>query len=90
MSRREFIVLVGGAATAWSTAARAQQSGQIRRIGVLQGLLPSDPEYQRRTTQLTEGLRDLGWIEGQNFVFEFRYPEGRFERLAELADEVIE
>ena len=91
MRRRDFVTLIGGgAAAAWPFAARAQHSGQMRRIGVLQGLLPSDAEYQRRITQLTEGLRDLGWTEGQNFVFEFRYPEGQFERLPALADELVQ
>jgi len=89
MRRRDFIALVSGAAAAWPLAAHAQ-SERVRRIGVLQGLAPGDPEYQRRIGQLTDGLRDLGWVEGRNFVFEFRYPEGNLERLPALAAELVQ
>jgi putative ABC transport system substrate-binding protein len=88
MRRRDFINLIGGAA-AWPLAARAQQPERMRRIGVLQGLAPNDPEYKRRVGGLTQGLQELGWIEGRNIAFEFRYPEGRLDRIPAYAAELV-
>ena len=85
MSRREFISLLGGAA-AWPLAARAQQSGRIVRIGNLSTANPrSAPFYQ----SFERRLRDLGHIEGQNIVFEYRNAEGEVDRLPDLAAELV-
>ena len=70
MKRREFITLLGGAAT-WPLAARAQQGERMRRIGILQGLAENDPEWQRRLAAFKQGLQELGWTEGRNVAFEF-------------------
>jgi putative ABC transport system substrate-binding protein len=72
MRRRDFITLVGGAATAWSLAARAQTK-RTRRIGVLMGLVANDPEAQSRVDAFESGLRELGWIKGHNLSIEYRW-----------------
>src|SRR5437660_7760773 len=85
MKRREFITLVGSAA-AWPLTARAQPS-KVARIGVLYiGLADSD-SFKR---ELREGLRELGYVEGQNIAFEFRSAEGKLDRLPELASELVQ
>jgi putative tryptophan/tyrosine transport system substrate-binding protein len=87
--RREFIALLGGAVAGWPLAVGAQQRDRVRKIGVLQGLAPTDPEYTRRIGALTQGLQELGWVEGRNIEFEFRYPEEKLDRLPELAAELV-
>src|SRR6266446_228617 len=72
MKRREFITLLGGAA-AWPLAVRAQQPERMRRIGVLMGLVASDPEAQSRVVAFENGLRELGWIKGRNLSIEYRW-----------------
>src|SRR6516165_1390593 len=86
MTRREFITLLGGAA-AWPLAARAQQAGKIRTIGILSA--GSFGPTVLSVAVLPDALRALGWIEGKNFVFERRYAENRVERLPELAAELV-
>jgi ABC-type uncharacterized transport system substrate-binding protein len=71
MKRREFITLLGGAA-AWPLAARAQAK-QMRRIGVLMGLVANDPEAQSRIAALESSLRELGWVKGPNLSIEYRW-----------------
>jgi putative ABC transport system substrate-binding protein len=84
MRRRKFISLLGGA-TAWPLSVRAQQS-KIYRIGVLYiGL--ADAELFKK--ELREGLRELGYVEGQNIAFEFRSAEGKLDQLPELASELV-
>jgi putative ABC transport system substrate-binding protein len=86
MRRREFITLLGGAAAvSWPLAARAQQS-KIARIGALY-IGTADAESFKR--ELREGLRELGYIEGQNIAFEFRSAEGQLDRLPALAAELV-
>jgi len=89
MRRREFITLLGGAAAAWPLAARAQQSGRMRRIGVLQILAAGDPEWQIRFAAFKQGLQELGWLDERNFTFEFRNADGRLDRLPALAAELV-
>jgi putative ABC transport system substrate-binding protein len=86
MRRREFITLLGGAAAAWPLAARAQQAGKIRTIGLLS---PASRSPSTGSTALFDALAELGWIEGKNVVFERRYAENRLERLPELAAELV-
>ena len=85
MKRREFITLLGGAAAAWPLAARAQQS-KVARIGALY-IGTADAESFKK--ELREGLRELGYVEGQNIAFEFRSAEGKLDRLPELAAELV-
>jgi|HubBroStandDraft_3_1064219.scaffolds.fasta_scaffold929652_1 putative tryptophan/tyrosine transport system substrate-binding protein len=61
--RREFVTLLGSA-TAWPLAARAQQSGRVRRIGVLWAFAENDEAYQPYLSAFIQRVRDLGWIDG--------------------------
>jgi putative ABC transport system substrate-binding protein len=71
--RREFIILLGGAALAWPLAARAQQPDRVRRIGVLMAFAESDPEAQAWVAAFREGLQKLGWAEGRNIRIDTRW-----------------
>ena len=84
MRRRQFITLLGGAA-AWPLAARAQQAGKIRAIGLLSPASRSPSVVPA----LFDALAELGWIEEKNLVVERRYAENRLERLPELAAELV-
>ncbi len=85
MRRRDFIALLGGAAV-WPLAARAQQGGKVYRIGFFSAGAANTPHLR---AAFVETLRKLGWIEGKNVVFEYRYAENRLERLPELAEELV-
>ena len=86
MNRREFITLVGGA-TAWPWAARAQQAGKLPTIGYL-GANTASAQSQW-TAAFAQRLRELGWIEGRTVAIEYRWGEGRSERMAEIATEFV-
>jgi putative tryptophan/tyrosine transport system substrate-binding protein len=85
MKRRTFITLLGGAAAAWPLAARAQQGGKKYVVGRFNAGSASDP----LTDVFTEALRELGWVEGENVVFERRYAENQLERLPEMAADLV-
>jgi putative ABC transport system substrate-binding protein len=89
MKRREFITLLGGAAAAWPVAARAEQPGEIRRIGVLQGLAANDPEGQDRFEALFHALQQLGWTDGRNIQIVHRFTDGDFQRARAYAAELV-
>ena len=72
--RRDFITLLGGAATAWPLAARAQQGDRVRRIAVLMAGDENDPEGKRRLSAFTQALADLGWSDGRNLRMDLRRP----------------
>ena len=72
MRRREFIRLLSGGAAAWPPAARAQQPGEMRRIGVMMGFVESDREAQEWVAGFREGLQKLGWAEGRNIRIDIR------------------
>ena len=80
--RREFITLLGSMA-AWPLAARAQQAGKAPRIGFLG--LSSPSTFASRLEGFRLGLRDFGYVEGTSITIEYRWAEGRYERLPELA-----
>ena len=84
LKRREFITLVGGAAT-WPLAARAQQP-KAATIGIL---VHSAPGWQQFWQSFPAALRDLGYIEGNDIQFEFRSDQGQMSRLPELAAELV-
>ena len=86
MRRRQFITLVGGAA-AWPLAARAQQPAKIPRVGLLSTFSPSETRPWHQA--LRQGLRDLGWVEGENISIEYRYAEGRLDRLPAIATDLV-
>jgi putative ABC transport system substrate-binding protein len=86
LGRREFITLVGGAAAS-PLAARAQQGGKIARIGFLGA--NSASSWASRLEAFRLGLRDHGLVEGKNIVFEFRWAEEKYDRLPELAAELV-
>jgi putative tryptophan/tyrosine transport system substrate-binding protein len=73
MRRRELITLFGGAA-AWPLAVRAQQPGDMRRIGVLMGYAETDPAAQAQVAALRQELQKLGWDEGRNLRIDVRFP----------------
>jgi putative ABC transport system substrate-binding protein len=85
MKRREFITLLGGAAAAWPIAVHAEQRGKVQRLGVL---LFSNPQTDPQMDVLHRGLRDLGYDDQNLFIF-YRYAEGKPERLADLAAELL-
>jgi putative ABC transport system substrate-binding protein len=89
MKRRTFMTLLPGA-LAWPIAGWAQQGERTRRIGILQGLAAGDPEWQRRFTAFKQGLQELGWSEGRNIAFEFRFADNKPERLPALAAELAQ
>src|SRR5688572_7971481 len=72
MKRREFIAALGGAA-AWPRSLFAQQAERLRRIAVLMGYGEGDADAHARITVLRRALQDLGWIEGRNAQFEYRF-----------------
>jgi ABC-type uncharacterized transport system substrate-binding protein len=73
MRRRDIIKVIGSGTVAWPLAARAQQSGRMRRIGVLMAHAESDPEFHAYLAAFREGLQKLGWTEGRNVHTEFRW-----------------
>jgi putative tryptophan/tyrosine transport system substrate-binding protein len=87
MRRREFIALGGGTAVMWPLAVRAQQVGRVYRIGILE-TIPAT-ENAANLDALRKGLRDLGYIEGQNLLFEYQSADGRAERFPALASELV-
>src|SRR4029453_9368435 len=86
MQRRDFITLLGRAAVAWPLAAYAQQAVKRYRIGILSPELPP-PGF---LDAFRQGLRELGYVEGQDITFEVRNAEGYSQRLAALANHLVE
>ena len=87
MRRREFITLLGGAAVSWPLAARAQQPAKPARLGYI-WIGPKDSEHSTRDG-LRQGLRDLGYMEGRDYVLEERYAESRPDRLPGIIAELL-
>ena len=77
MRRRDFIRVIAGPVAAWPLAARAQQPAKIPRIGII--------DDTSRWNAFRSGLRELGYLEGENIAFDYAYGEGVPERLAEAA-----
>ena len=87
MKRREFITLLGGAAAAWPLAAHAQQAKSIPRIGFLGAGTPST--WKPWVAAFVQRLRELGWVDGRTVAIDYRWAEGRSERYAEFAAELV-
>jgi putative tryptophan/tyrosine transport system substrate-binding protein len=73
LRRREFIALLAGVASAWPLTARAQQPGPMRRVGVLMNGVATDPVRQSYVDAFIQGMRQLGWTEGQNLRIDTRF-----------------
>src|ERR1700754_3553526 len=86
MRRRHFIRLLGGAAAVWPLAARAQQSG-IPTVGFLG--TGSSSGWHPWIVSFVQRLNELGWIDGRTITIEYRWAEGRRERIAEIAGEFV-
>ena len=80
LKRREFITLLGGVAT-WPLGVRAQEGGQMCRVGVLSNVEESDPEAQSMIAALHQTLRELGWVDGRNIRFDHRWAAGNPARI---------
>jgi putative ABC transport system substrate-binding protein len=89
MRRRDFITLFGGAAAMWPFAADAQQPREMHRIGVLWHGANAEQEAIYLAA-LRQGLRDFGYVEGQNIVLEMRFPAEQYERFFVLAAELAQ
>ena len=88
MQRRQFIALLGGAAT-WPLAARAQQDQRVRRIGVLSALAEDDPESVARRPAFEQALKALNWTNGNNLRVDYRWAASDPERIRKLVAEII-
>jgi putative tryptophan/tyrosine transport system substrate-binding protein len=88
IGRRKFLASLGGAAAAWSLAARAQEAERARRVGVLIPLAPDDPEVAARKPVFEQSLRQLGWTVGSNLSIEYRLAGGDAESIRRHAAEL--
>ena len=89
MDRRAFIGTLAGGLLAVPFAVRAQQVGKIYRIGFLAAGWGAGTAYLRPLEAFRQGLRELGWVEGQNVLIEYRFAEGRLDRFPSLAQELV-
>jgi len=87
MRRREFLAAIGGATVIWPFAANAQQLTKVPTIGFLGQLTSST--MSKWTAAFVQRLRELGWVEGRTVAIEYRWAEGRSERFAEVAAELV-
>ena len=86
-TRRGLLIALGASTLTWTGAARAQAPATVRRIGVLSPVSASEAASWHQAFRL--GLRELGWVEGKNISIEYRYAEGRGDRLPDLAADLV-
>jgi putative ABC transport system substrate-binding protein len=89
MRRRVFIALLGSAAT-WPTAAYAQKSARLKRVGVIMGFAENDEVWQTYLANFRAGLQELGWTDGRNIRFDYRLTGDSEERMRSTANEIVE
>ena len=89
MQRRDFIMLLSGAAATWPLAARAQQGERMRRIGLFSAGRADDPDAQARNAAFVQGLAQLGWTDGRNVRIDYRWGEGIADRGRKSAAELV-
>jgi len=87
MRRREFITLLSGATIAWPLVVRAQQPA-MPAVGILGSVSPGP--YSRFIEAIKQGLREAGYVEGRNVAIEYRWAEGQYDRLSQLATELVD
>ena len=87
LKRREFIALISGAAVVWPLLVRAQHTGKLWRICYLSAV--SRESSSLSYAALQQGMRDLGYVEGKDFVLEWRSVEGKYERFSEIMAELV-
>ena len=88
LRRRQFIAGLGGAA-AWPLAARGQQGGRMRRIGVLMPFDENDPVWKPRLSAFTQALAGFGWIDGRNTRMDLRWAGDDMNRIRAFAQELV-
>ena len=86
MRRREFITLIGGGVAAWPLATRGQQAAKPV-VGFLHGA--SSGGYEPMATSFRQGLKETGYVDGQNVAIEFRWAEGHYDRLPAMAADLV-
>src|SRR5262249_28270572 len=86
IGRRQFLATLGGAAATGSRAARAQQAGKLPTIGFMGATYSVESQ---RVAAFVQRLRELAWVDGRNLAIEYRWAEGRPERVSEIAAEFV-
>jgi putative ABC transport system substrate-binding protein len=89
LRRRDFITLLGGAASTWPLAARAQPADRIRRVGWLDLVPESDPGARDRAVAFEQNLQKLGWMVGRNFAIDYRWGASDFEKARLAAADLL-
>jgi putative ABC transport system substrate-binding protein len=89
MRRRDFINGIAGSVAAWPLDTRAQQTDQVRRVGVLMNVAPEHPEGQPFVAAFQQTLQQLGWTEGRNIRIDMRWGENDVERDRKYAADLV-